>query len=152
MKKAPGIISRWHTESGIDPRAKDAREQLDNVLAELMERDQPALLGKLESELNGIQPEEVVRCLETGYWSHPHMPQFGEDREAFETWFVGQGLSVAWDEMEWSGSQDHPYWTESAAHCLGWEPEAPAGDGWFKLSIHDSDNGPVCTWARRVAA
>lgn len=99
-----------------------------------------------------IQPVEVNRCPGTGYWSHPQLPQFGEDREAFEAWFVGQGLSVAWDEMEWSGSQDHPYWTEDAAHCLGWEPEVPAGEGWFKLSIHDSDNGPVCTWARRVAA
>lgn len=99
-----------------------------------------------------IQAVEVQRCPSTGYWSHPQLPQFGEDREAFEAWFIGQGLSVAWDEMEWSGSQDHPYWTQDAAHCLGWEPEVPAGQGWFKLSIFDSENGPVCAWARRVCA
>jgi len=104
------------------------------------------------SMLELIQRAEVVRCPATGYWSHPQLPPFGEDRAAFEAWFTQQGLSVAWDEMEWSGSQDHPYWTEGAAHCLGWEPEAPAGDGWFKLSIFDSEHGPVCSWARRVSA
>ncbi|MNO74278.1 hypothetical protein D3C76_652720 [compost metagenome] len=93
---------------------------------------------------------DVQRCAETGYWNHPQLPQFADYHEAFEAWRVRQGLSLAWDEMEWSGSQDHPYWTKGAGHCLDWEPEPPPGEGWFKLSIYDSENGPACAWVRRV--
>jgi hypothetical protein len=33
--------------------------------------------------------------------------------------------------------------------CRHWEPHRPEGDGWFCLAIHDTDDGPVCWWARR---
>jgi hypothetical protein len=31
-----------------------------------------------------------------------------------------------------------------------WQPSAPAGDGWFIGSIHDTEDGPVCIWLREV--
>jgi len=33
-----------------------------------------------------------------------------------------------------------------------WNPEAPAGDGWFVGSIHDTDSGAVCIWLRAKAS
>ena len=38
-----------------------------------------------------------------------------------------------------SGDPDYSYWV----------PDRPEGEDWFCLAIHDTDDGPVCWWARR---
>ncbi|EFQ6726001.1 hypothetical protein HZ480_004896, partial [Salmonella enterica] len=31
-----------------------------------------------------------------------------------------------------------------------WQPDPPAGNGWFVGSIHDTEDGAVCIWLRNV--
>ncbi len=90
-----------------------------------------------------------------GWWSHPDLPDFDEDHQAYKFWLLAQGLETRFDSLE---SEDcaHPayiaYYDESACHVRDWTCEPPAGQGWFTLSIHDSEDGPQWVWARRVGA
>jgi len=77
-----------------------------------------------------------------------------ESHAAFVAWLNDQGLVYHIKDLE--GEDDtHPthnkYYEEGSAGCVGWEPVAPDGDGWFTLSIHDSEDGPVWVWVRREA-
>lgn len=94
-----------------------------------------------------IGPVDVVRD-EDGYWDHPNIPDFDEDAEAWKSWLDAQGLKVIGWHMD-SDLESHPYWEDGAAHCVGWVPEMPPGDGWFLLGIFDTDDGPYAQWARR---
>ena len=100
-----------------------------------------------------IQAVAVVRDPLTGYWSHPGLPdQDGEDPGPFETWAKEQGLYHDYLLMQDdSVSELHPYWSESAAHCIGWEPTHPswAGPDAFLLSIFDTEEGPAALWVWR---
>lgn len=101
-----------------------------------------------------VQAVEVVRCPLSGYWSHPGLPSFeGEDPAPFEAWMKGQGLyhDYALMQDDAAGSESHPYWAESAAHCIGWNPERPswAGPDAFLLSIFDTEEGPAALWVWR---
>ncbi len=98
-----------------------------------------------------IQPLHVVRD-ESGYWTHPDIPEFHEDASAYQQWLKGQGLQIYTCDMfdDLPEAETHPYFEADAAHCLGWEPHPPAGDGWFCLAIQDTDDGPAAFWARRV--
>lgn len=43
-------------------------------------------------------------------------------------------------------------WEETGEpDCAKWQPTMPRGEGWFILSIHDTDDGPICIWARPLA-
>ncbi|MCD5980549.1 hypothetical protein [Pseudomonas quasicaspiana] len=96
-----------------------------------------------------IYPVAVERD-EAGYWFHPDVPNYVDDDPApYLAWLKDQGL----ERMGWTMEGDidgHPYWSEDAAHCLGWNPESPGPD-WFLLGIFDTEEGPYCTWVRRVA-
>lgn len=37
-------------------------------------------------------------------------------------------------------------WENGASDISDWQPSAPAGEGWFIGSIHDTEDGPVCVW------
>ena len=99
------------------------------------------------SEEKLIGPVDIARD-EDGYWYHPNIPDFDEDAEAWKAWLDAQGLKVIGWHMD-SDLESHPYWEDDAAHCLGWEPETPSGDGWFLLGVFDTDDGPYVQWARR---
>ncbi|WP_312993338.1 hypothetical protein [Achromobacter animicus] len=95
---------------------------------------------------------------EDGYWTHPNMPQFEESEAAKgRAWLAATGLEthVAYLEDE---AIDHPacarYWgDEGSADVSDWEPPRPSGNGWFVLSIHDTEDwGPICAWARHKDA
>ena len=104
----------------------------------------------MPEEIKLIQPAPVVRD-DMGSFQHPDMPDFDEgDGERCKAWIAEQGLAVAMVSLEYaeetvanryfeSGDPDYSYW----------EPERPDGEGWFCLAIHDTDDGPVCWWARR---
>jgi hypothetical protein len=32
--------------------------------------------------------------------------------------------------------------------CAAWDPDPPAGNGWFLVSIHDTEDGPCAVWLR----
>lgn len=108
------------------------------------------------SAVHPIQAAPVQRDGE-GYWTHPAYPPFDEGQGAeAAAWFKAQQLetSIAYLESE---SEEHPavvaYWGDDGdSNISAWQPPRPAGDGWFALSIHDTEDwGPVCVWVRHGA-
>lgn len=98
-----------------------------------------------------IQPAPVVRD-EYGMFQHPDLPDFDEgDSEKCKAWIAKQGLEVAMVSLDGSapGEVADRYFNSHDPDCSYWEPGHPQGEGWFCLAIHDTDDGPVCWWARR---
>lgn len=104
-----------------------------------------------------IQPAEVKRN-EYGHWDHPDLPAFegtdeaGPDAPKWKDWLAAQQLEVCRFELE--GEDDnHPaykkYFDGSDPDISEWNPQ-PEGEGWFLLSICDTDDGPMAWFARRV--
>ncbi|MFJ2989994.1 hypothetical protein ACIPF8_19180 [Collimonas sp. NPDC087041] len=100
-----------------------------------------------------IQPLPVVRDSD-GFWFHIGVPNFdeGED-EQYKAWLKSQGLATKFKKLD--GEDDtHPVYDSYFEHgnpdISRWEPTPPAGEGWFTISIHDTEDGPVWVWARRV--
>lgn len=103
-----------------------------------------------------IQATPVQRDSD-GYWTHPAHPEFEEGQHAeAAAWFDAQQLETDIAYLE-SEPDDHPahinYWRdEPDSNISAWEPPRPKGEGWFVLSIHDTEDwGPVCVWVRRDA-
>lgn len=98
-----------------------------------------------------IGPVSVERDA-AGWWSHPGIPDLGEAAGAYKAWLAAQGLVTAHAGLE-SEDCTQPayvsYYDEDSASVAGWNPMAPVGDGWFTLSIHDTEDGPYWVWARR---
>lgn len=90
-----------------------------------------------------------------GWYGHHGIPDFDEDHQAYKAWLIAQGLETRFDSLE-SEDPSHPaydaYYEQDACHVRDWYCEPPAGEGWFTLSIHDSESGPQWVWARRVGA
>lgn len=101
-----------------------------------------------------IGPVPVVRTCD-GYWCHPALSAFYNDREyvastEYQQWLMDRGLedSLVWQEDD-IGSLDDPEWIRQADFSL-WSPPHPEGTGWFIGAIYeDEDNGPLCIWLRR---
>lgn len=91
---------------------------------------------KTPTEVNAIP---VTRSPD-GNWVHPAYQRFMQgwkgDPLDFGQWLTDHGL-----EYELTHPQDGMLLTE-------WQPSAPAGDGWFIASLHESELGPVCIWVR----
>lgn len=102
-----------------------------------------------------IQPLPVQRD-NCGNWTHPSLPDFGENcgYEPIARWLEAQGLDSHMVALEDDLTADeYDAWQAKGDYdAEGWEPTAPAGDGWFVLSIHDTEVSPVCWWARRKIA
>lgn len=104
------------------------------------------------SPKTSIQPVPVVRNSD-GFWFHTGVPNFDEDNdEQYKTWLKSQGLATAYKMLE-SEDDTHPvyvsYFDDGNANISAWEPPPPAGKGWFTISIHDTEDGPVWVWARQ---
>ncbi|UEL26678.1 hypothetical protein K6106_14455 [Pseudomonas fluorescens] len=96
-------------------------------------------------------PQSKPNC---HYWSlHPNMPDFDEgDGDKCKTWIAEQGLAVTMVSLEYADEAVADRYFESGdPHYSYWEPDRPDGEGWFCLAIHDTDDGPVCWWARNKA-
>lgn len=84
-----------------------------------------------------------------GFWTHPNYPDLADNcssSEAQET-LRRLGLELQNVFME----SDAPRLYDSARsdqRYSEWIPTRPEGAGWFVLSIHDTDNGPVCQYVR----
>ncbi len=95
----------------------------------------------------------VVRRDEYGMFQHPDLPDFDEgDGEKCKAWVAQQGLQLVMVHLETDAPEEiaDRYFQSDEPHCGYWEPGKPEGDGWFCLAIHDTDDGPVCWWGRRV--
>lgn len=97
-----------------------------------------------------IQPMEPQRDRE-GYWTHPDMPAI-ETSAQFDAWQAEQGFEcsvVMLDGDDGIGAQDAgERYAEGDTDILAWQPSKPEGEGWFIVSIHDHEDGPVCVWVR----
>lgn len=107
------------------------------------------------SAITLIQSAPVQRD-ESGFWFHPDLPEFEEDQEAeYRAWIAAQGLEIKYASLD-EEDDTHPsyiaYFDQGGISVADWHPAAPAGEGWFTLSIGDSESGPQWHWARRVAA
>jgi len=97
-----------------------------------------------------IQAAQVERD-EIGQWAHPDFPEWdeGTTRDEIKAWFTSNGLEYKINEMEHEVDTDtDPFFEQGCGSFLHWQPERPEGDGWFVLSMHDSEHGPVCIWSR----
>lgn len=111
-----------------------------------------------EEMIAQIEPVEVVRDAE-GWWFHPQYlaePEFEDveyiPREQFEQYIAARGIEVTFTSMEGDNDEEFERYCETGdADCSRWTPTPPPGDGWFILSIHDTEDGPVCVWGRKVA-
>jgi len=96
-----------------------------------------------------------VRRDENGFFQHADMPDFGEDAgdaDKCKAWIAEQGLQVKMVSLEYHSDEavSERYFEAGDPDCSYWEPDRPDGEDWFCLAIHDTDDGPVCWWARRV--
>ncbi|VVQ01497.1 hypothetical protein PS938_02523 [Pseudomonas fluorescens] len=101
-----------------------------------------------------IQPLPVERDID-GWWSHPdYLSEFdNEITEAqFQEWCLRHQVETKITHMESdvSSSVFDAYMDDGQVNCSAWETRHPAEPGWFILSIHDAEDGPVCVWGRRA--
>lgn len=101
--------------------------------------------------MNKIQPMAVERS-EDGWWTHPDMPVI-ETSVQFYEWQKQQGFQlciVMLDGDAGDGTEEayKTYFDAAVADCSAWQPSNPDGDGWFIVSIHDTEDGPACIWIR----
>lgn len=112
------------------------------------------ILAEIERlDRQGLIRPAVVRRDEYGMFQHPDLPDFDEgDGEKCKAWIAQQGLQLVMVHLETDAPEEiaDRYFQSDEPHCGYWEPGKPEGDGWFCLAIHDTDDGPVCWWGRRV--
>ncbi len=98
-----------------------------------------------------IEPVAVVRD-EWGNFYHPVLEKvFGDAEEIPMDFFRDQGLEIHCTMMEDElneGALDA--WIDlSSPDISHWTPKQPDGEGWFIVSLGDTEDGPVCYWARK---
>lgn len=98
-----------------------------------------------------IKPIEPQRDRD-GYWTHPDVPGI-ETSEQFNVWQAEQGFQcsvVMLESDDGEGSEDAQkrYFEDGDTDILCWQPSKPEGEGWFIVSIHDTEDGPACLWIR----
>ncbi|MEY8710495.1 hypothetical protein ABDM77_07390 [Mangrovibacter phragmitis] len=96
-----------------------------------------------------LQPVKPARS-EHGYWRHPDWPDEESDR-VMTDWLNIIGYEIACGWMD--GDKDAESILERCygngdIDILEWQPKQPEGEGWFIVSIHDHEDGPVCIWLR----
>lgn len=103
-----------------------------------------------------LAPMEPQRD-EYGYWTHPEMI-WGEETPDAEVsdWLKYQGLTCSATFLK---DDDRPETKDVRARydsgdtdVLAWQPEPPAAEGWWLVSIHDSEDGVVALWLRKKEA
>lgn len=125
-------------------RRRDLVKAAALLLAEIERIDRQAL----------IQPLPVARDSD-GKWTHPGLPSgmlYSWSFENTQAWFEAQQLERCWTAQadEVSAEQRDKWVKKGDFNAASWEPTKPFGNGWFMLSLHNSENGPVCWWARRM--
>ncbi len=112
-----------------------------------------------EQMIAQIEPVEVVRDAE-GWWSHPQYfsePELEDVEymtyEDHEKYVAARGIRTGFTFMENEDPEGYEIYCESgSADCSSWQVIPPTkDDGWFVLSIHDTEDfGPTCVWGRKV--
>ena len=103
-----------------------------------------------------IQPLPVERDID-GWWSHPdYLSEFDDEitEEQFTDWCARHQVETKISHMESDVDADvfDTYMNDGQVDCSAWVIQHPAEPGWFILSIHDAEDGPVCVWGRKVTS
>lgn len=142
--KPRSMSTGWPRVIGEFKPSSDRRRDLVKAAA--------LLLAEIERiDRIGLIKHWTVKRDENGMFQHPDMPDFDEgDGDKCKAWIAEQGLTVAMVSLEFAEPAIADRYFESHdPNCSYWEPDRPDGEGWFCLAIHDTDDGPVCWWARR---
>lgn len=100
--------------------------------------------------LNAMEP---VRSRD-GYCRHPDWP-LEESDTTMNAWLkvIGYEIELVWLENDDDAEDVQTRHANGDTDILAWEPKPPAEcAGWFIVSIHDHEDGPVCVWARDALA
>ena len=100
------------------------------------------------------QPVPVNRDVD-GWWSHPdYLSEFDDEitEAQFNDWCERHQVETKITYMESDVEPEifDTYMSDGQVNCSAWEIQHPAAPGWFILSIHDAEDGPVCIWGRQV--
>lgn len=106
-----------------------------------------------------IQPVTPERNADNlGFWTHPDFfePANGNEYPApgeFETWAKAHAVEVYTLAMEADPGADDIQlaWEAGESDVSAWVPTPPPGEGWFLVSIHDTEDGPYSVWLRSIA-
>lgn len=90
-----------------------------------------------------------------GFWTHPDFfvpangNEFGVEGE-FDAWKAFNRVTgaIGWMECEENAEELQSAYDASDCDLSMWQPTQPNGDGWFMVSIHDTEEGPICIWLR----
>lgn len=103
-----------------------------------------------------ITPLTIKRD-ENGYWTHPAYDAYCDGREyipnsEYDRWLkeIGMELEIICLEYDDESPTQLRYFELGYPGVREWEPSMPDGEGWFIVSIHDTDDGPVCIWMREA--
>lgn len=129
---------------------------LDAATAYNMMPDQLVASWKKAGDRRFLNPVEPARNRE-GWWTHPDWPALedGEGKQ-LDAWLklIGYETFVSWmlDDGRDEVSDVIARWVNGDTDILAWEPETPPGEGWYIVSIHDHEDGPVAVWLREKPA
>lgn len=95
-----------------------------------------------------ISPMDPTRNRE-GYWRHPDWPNEESDA-VMDAWLnlIGYECKAVWLDGADDAEEVQERWANGDTDILAWEPKKPDGDGWYLVSIHDHEDGPVAIWLR----
>ncbi|TCL06850.1 hypothetical protein [Sodalis ligni] len=132
------------------------RDMMRRVKALLAAAPSPASVTQATLTNQRIEPMEPQRD-ENGWWSHPdYIPDLEEDalRVEFDVWLEVNGVEcvarLMEDDLE-PGSPEAVAWESLDCDCSVWNPQPPEGDGWFLVSVHDTEEGPSAVWLRKLS-
>lgn len=99
-----------------------------------------------------VAAQPVVRD-RLGAWTHPDFffPEEWQGHRAppeFAAWLDANRLTSALGWMENETTPDVITEWERTGCFARWIPAVPPGEGWFPVSIHDGEDGPLCVWLR----
>lgn len=84
-----------------------------------------------------------------GFWTHPNYPDLGDNCSSSEAQETLRRLGLELQNVFMKSDAPRLYDSaRSDQRYSEWIPTRPEGAGWFVLSIHDTDNGPVCQYVR----
>lgn len=86
---------------------------------------------------------------EYGFWSHPLYPDHEMLEREWQQWLDSHNLEHYYSWLECSNDLNAVNHYLAHQTFAKWNPEKPAGKGWFIGSIHDTEDSPVCVWLRQ---
>ena len=91
----------------------------------------------------------IVNRDKNGFWTHPSLPDFGEDIMDYTPWLDKNNITVKWYYLEDCNNESivTKYFEDNDTTAINeWQPSCD-DTGSFLLSIHDTEDGPIAVFA-----